>query len=105
MSSPAHAVVTGSFVGTGAQLSIKTLNSKVKCLWLTNANSADSAFYQSSMADGSMHKRLAAGTGSMVTGGNGVTPYAAADGAGFTLGADADMNVAGEVVHYTAICE
>lgn len=105
MSSPSQTVVTGSFVGTGAQLTIKTLNSKVKSLQLYNVTSGDSASYGSSMADGSMVKRLAAGTASFVTGGNGVTPYSGADGAGFTLGADADMNVAAEVVHYVAICE
>ena len=104
MSSPVNAVVTGSFLGTGADLTIKTLNSKVKCLWLTNAASGDSAFYQSSMADDSMFKRVAAGTHSLVTS-NGVTPYQAESGAGFSLGADTDMNVSGELVHYTAICE
>ncbi len=104
MSSPALNVVTGSFVGTGADLTIKTLPSKVKSIWLTNAASADSMFYQSSMADDSAFKRVAAGTNSLVTS-NGVTPYRAADGAGFSLGADTDMNVSGELVHYTAICE
>lgn len=105
MSSPAHNVVCGSFVGTGAELSVKTLPSKVRALWLNNAASGDSGFYQSSMADGSVFKRLAAGAGSLVTGGNGVTPYSGEDGAGFTLGADADLNANGETVHYTAICE
>lgn len=104
MSSPTNTVVTGSFLGTGADLSIKTLPSKVKAIWLNNAASGDSAFYQSSMADDSMFKRVAAGTGSLATT-NGVTPYQSSDGAGFSLGADADMNVSGELVHYTAICE
>lgn len=104
MSSPAAEIVTGSFIGTGSALNIKTLNSKVKALWLHNQSSADSAFWQKSMADASMMKRVAAGTQTYVSS-NGVTPYQAADGAGFTLGADSDMNVAGEIVHYMAICE
>lgn len=105
MSSPAHSVICGSFVGTGTALTIKTLNSKVKSLELLNITSGDSARYASSMPDGAMAKRLAAGTASFIAATTGVTPYSAADGAGFTLGADADMNVAGEVVHYIAICE
>jgi len=104
MASPSNAVVCGSFIGTGSDMTIKTLQSKVKAIWLTNVTSGDSAFYQSSMADDSMMKRVAAGTNALVTT-NGITPYSSSDGAGFAFGADADMNVAGEVVHYTAICE
>ena len=104
MSSPANVVVTGSFLGTGADLTIKSLPSKVKAIWLHNAASADSMFWSSSMDDDSAFKRVAAGTQTLVTS-NGVTPYRSSDGAGFSLGADADMNVSGELVHYTAICE
>lgn len=103
MASPGSNVVTGQFIGTGAQLTIKTLQARPKVLYL-NAGGA-SGMWSKSMADGSVYKRTAAGVGSLVTGGNGVTPYQAADGDGFTLGADADLNVNGTVVDYVAICE
>ncbi len=101
MASPGSNVVTGQVIGTGATIHVKTVGFSVKALWL-NAGGA-SGFYQKSMADGSVYKRTAAGVGSLVTGGNGVTPSTTHDG--FDLGADGDLNVNGTVIDYVAICE
>jgi hypothetical protein len=45
-----------------------------------------------------MTKEITAGTMSYVTGGNGITPLAT----GFRLGADANLNIAGQQVFFTA---
>jgi hypothetical protein len=62
---------------------------------LINVTSGDELFWQDTMADASGLKRVAAGAASFITS-DGVTPLSD----GFTLGADADMNVADEVVHW-----
>lgn len=100
MASPAANVVTGQFTATGAGLSIKTVGFRIKSLDMYVGGLF--AHWQKDMADDSMYKRLANGTGSLVTSG-GITPTTTHDG--FTLGADADINVNGAVVNYVAICE
>jgi hypothetical protein len=101
MASPGYMVIAGQLIGTGAPLVCKTVGFTVKSLTL-NAGGA-SANYTKNMADGSMYKRTTAGVGSLVTGGNGITPSPTHDG--FTLGADADINAAGVVIDYVAVCE
>jgi len=101
MASPGAEIVAGQFIATGAAYAVKTLPSAVKSL--TMRVGGLEATYTKTMADGSMYKRLANGTGSLVTGGNGITPSPTHDG--FTLGADADINVAGALIDYIAICE
>jgi hypothetical protein len=104
MASPSSNLHVGSFIGTGASLTIKSLPNKVKCIELYNVTSGDALYWQSSMADAAGVKQVAAGTRTFITA-NGITPYGGADGQGFTLGADADLNVAGEVVHFRAFYE
>jgi len=94
-------IVVGQYTGTGANLDIKTIGFAVKSLELRAANGAWGSWTKL-MADGSVHKRVTAGTGSLVTGGNGVTPQGKD---GFRIGADADLNAAGVVVDYIAVCE
>lgn len=97
MSSGVSRVMAGSVVGTGSALSVKTVGFRPKKVELFNATSGDQLEWTQSMADAAGLKRVAAGTGSFITS-NGVTPL----GNGFTLGADADVNASGEVVHWVA---
>lgn len=98
MGSPAGNVVTGSCVGTGADMNIRTVGFRPKRVVL-NVGGLDAA-WQKTMADDSMYKRLANGTGSLVTT-NGITPLSD----GFSLGADTDINAAGAIIHYTVFAE
>jgi hypothetical protein len=61
------------------------------------------AYWNDAMPAGSMYKRLANGTGSLVTGGNGISQDAG--GSGFDLGADADINSSGATITYEVIAE
>lgn len=101
MASPSANMITGQIKGTGALITITTVGMRVKALFLRSGGAE--GYYQNTMADGSTYKRTAAGVGSLVTGGNGVTPTATHDG--FSLGADADLNVAGQVIDYMAVSE
>ena len=103
MASGGRRVVTGSFKGTGADKEIKTVDFKPTVVRLTKtAGTAANAVWTESMAEGSMQKTVDDAGGARVTnvtGGTGVTPLAS----GFKLGADADLNVAGEVVHWECV--
>lgn len=88
----------GSFVGTGALVTINKVGFRPAHVRLFNVNSDDQAEWIEGMADGTMVKRLKAGGASLIASPNGITPLAN----GFSLGADADINVAGEVVHFIA---
>lgn len=100
MASPGCNVITGQIIGTGAAITVSTVGMRVKALWLKSGGVE--GYYQDTMADASMYKRLAAGTGSLATT-NGVTPNTTHDG--FQLGADADLNVAARVIDYVALCD
>lgn len=99
MSSGARRVYRGSFQGTGAQLDVTVVGFKPKEVRLFNSGAGLSVgMWTEAMPDGSMEKEITAGTCSFVTGGNGITPLVN----GFRLGADANLNIAGQVVYYTA---
>lgn len=91
----------GSFVGTGAQLDVLTPGFRPKRVRLLNVTGVCIGEWQDSMADAAMFKTVDSGSGttdiSFATT-NGITPLAN----GFRLGADADLNVAAEVVHWEA---
>lgn len=89
--------VTGSFKGTGAALDITSVGFRPKTVDLYNVAGTTIGHWTDMMADGEMLKQITAGTMSKVTT-NGVTPLAN----GFRVGADADMNVSGELVHWVA---
>lgn len=99
MASGARRILTGSFRGTGAQLDIKTIGFRPSLVKLYNITGNCQAVWLAGMADASMQKTVDSGAGttdmSAPTSG-GITPLAD----GFRLGADADLNVSGEVVHY-----
>ena len=95
MASGAAKVVRGSTVGDGSAQDIRSVGFRPRSVKLINVTSGDELFWQDTFADGAGLKRLAAGGASFITS-DGVTPLSD----GFTLGADADMNVADEVVHW-----
>jgi hypothetical protein len=100
MSSGVRKKYRGSFVGTGAQLDITVVGFRPREVTLQNVGAGlSSANWQESMPDGAMTKEITAGTMSYVTGGNGITPLVN----GFRLGADVNLNIAGQTVLFT--CE
>jgi len=98
MASGVSRVMTGAFLGTGADLDVKTVGFRPKKVELLGETGLVKAEWTSSMADGLMLKQVTAGTLSMSGAGVGVTPLAD----GFRLGADGDLNVADEKVHWVA---
>lgn len=90
-------VMRGAAVGTGANLDITTVGFRPRSVRIVNQDSADELYWHINMADGYGLKRVAAGTGSVITS-LGVTPLAA----GFRLGADTDINVDGETILWEA---
>jgi len=96
MASGAARRVTGAKTGTGSAFDIKDVGFRPREIHLINVTSGDEAWWFEGMADASMYKRVAAGTGALVVT-NGITPLQS----GFTFGADTDMNVAAELVRYS----
>lgn len=97
MSSGVKRVVTGGVTGTGAVLSVATIGFRPQKMELINVDGLAKADWNDVMADDSMLKTVTAGTMSLVTTG-GITPTSR----GFDLGADADLNVAGEQLLWVA---
>lgn len=89
-------LVTGSFVGTGAALDVETVGFKPRYVRMWNVSDPGTLEWTDGMADAAGFKHVD-GTQTQLSA-NGVTPIAK----GFTLGADADMNVSGEVIHFVA---
>ncbi|PNX52104.1 MAG: hypothetical protein BV456_00735 [Thermoplasmata archaeon M8B2D] len=97
MSSGVTRSMSGSFVGTAATVSIRTLNFRPKFVKIINATGVCFAEWCSSMPDASAMKTVTAGTTSYITT-LGITPLSN----GFSLGADTDLNVAAETVYWFA---
>ena len=97
MGSGVQRIITGAVVGTGAALDVKTVGFRPRKVTLLNETGLAKGEWTNSMADGEMLKTITAGTMSKVTT-NGVTPLSN----GFTIGADADVNAADELIHYVA---
>lgn len=97
MSSGVQRTVRGSFTGTGADLDVTTVGFRPRAVKLTNVTGLVTAEWQDGMADDSMVKRVTAGDMTNPTS-NGITPLAT----GFTVGADTDVNVSGEIVFFEA---
>lgn len=99
MSSVTTRTLVGSVIGTGAELEVKPSGGggdpiRVE---LFNSDGLATADWTCSMGNtGAMVKRITDGTMSLVTGATAITPVFG----GFTLGADADLNVAGEKIHW-----
>lgn len=91
----------GSFLGTGALLSITKLGFRPRVVKLFNVASGGlcTLYWNKEMPDASGFKEIphASAQNAFITS-NGITPLAN----GFSLGADTDVNVAGEQVYYEA---
>ena len=97
MASGAAKVVRGSFLGTGADVDVRTVGFRPRTVRLFNIDGLATAEWVEGMADASMVKRITDGTMTVPTSG-GVTPLSD----GFRLGNDGDMNAADELVRYEA---
>lgn len=97
MGSGVKRMVTGQLIGTGSALNVRTVTFRPSKVELYNEDGVAKAVWTNTMADAAMMKQVTAGTISVVTSG-GITPLSD----GFTLGADTDMNVSGEKVHWVA---
>lgn len=99
MSSGVQLKKNGAVVGTGANLDVRTVGYRPRSVRVFNLGAGlASGEWFDSMPDGSVIKRVTAGTMSLVTGGNGITPLAD----GFRIGADANLNVTGQTIHWEA---
>jgi hypothetical protein len=102
MASGAARVIRGSFVGTGSAKDIETIGFRPRSVRIYNVTGNCQATWLDSMADGACQKVVDSGSGtsdvSFITT-NGITPLAN----GFRLGADSDLNVASEIVHFEAV--
>jgi hypothetical protein len=97
MASGGKRVETGSFYGTGADKEIRTVGFRPKHVKVINRTGLCEAEWSADMPDDSAHKRVTAGTQTFITA-NGITPLSD----GFALGADADLNVDGELCYWVA---
>jgi hypothetical protein len=97
MGSGVNRIVVGAFTGTGAALNVRTVGFRPKAVHVINAGGLCQAWWTERMADAAAIKQITDGTISALTS-NGITPLSN----GFTLGADADLNVSGELCHYIA---
>lgn len=86
---------TGAVMGTGSDLDIDKIGFHPRAVLVVNASDPGYGYWTDSMADDSMAKQID-GTSGFVTS-NGITPR----DNGFTLGADTDLNVSGELIHVT----
>lgn len=100
--------LSGKVTGTGADLHVPLQDFTPRKVVLRNVAAGDELTWTDSMVVGGGFKRLTAGTGSYITS-LGVTPvdeYQLDSGQtpprGFTIGADTDINVSAEVIHWEA---
>lgn len=87
----------GSFVGTGADMEVRTVGFRPKHVHIVNITGLCEAEWLLGMADDSMVLRITAGTMTVPTT-NGITPLSD----GFAVGANADLNVSGELCRWMA---
>ena len=99
MSSGVARMMTGAVIGTGANLDVRTVGFRPRKVELINETGLATAVWTDSMADAEMFKAITAGTISKQAT-LGITPLSD----GFRIGADTDLNVADEKVHWVA-CE
>lgn len=96
MSSGVQLSKNGAFYGTGANIDVRTVGFRPRRVELYNEDGLCSAVWTDDMANAAGLKQITAGTMSKMT--LGVTPLSD----GFRLGADTDLNVAGEKVYWVA---
>lgn len=92
--------VVGSVMGTGAAINV-VLGFKPDHIEIINDTS--SASLEKFRGSANTTKTVAAGTRTTVTGAAGVSDYSGSTGEGFTIPADANVNVAAQLIRYKAI--
>ncbi len=97
MGSGVNRVVVGSVTGTGSIINVSHVGFRPKRVTLDNVGGLVTASWHKDMADASAIIRVTAGDMTFVTS-DGVTPLAG----GFRIGADANINASGELIHWTA---
>jgi len=99
MASGVNRVVTGGVVGTGASLNVDTVGFRPRLVRVVNVDSGGYSRLEwfDGMADAAAVKTAIAGDITVLTT-LGITPR----GEGFTLGADTDVNVSGELAYFEA---
>jgi hypothetical protein len=96
--SGARRTISGSVKGTGAMLEVRSIGFRPTKVELKNVGAGlCSADWNEAMPDASMFKRVTAGTATFPLT-NGITPLSD----GFRLGADANLNIAGQTIIWTA---
>lgn len=96
MSSGVQVSKNGAVKGTGANLDVRTVGFRPRRVELVNETGLVTAYWADTMADATGMKRVTAGDMTMMVAG--ITPLSD----GFRIGTDADLNVAGELVHWAA---
>ncbi|MBI4136859.1 hypothetical protein HY469_02240 [Candidatus Roizmanbacteria bacterium] len=92
-------VATGAYIDTGTVAAFTiTCGFKPKYVKIWNETSGDEEEWNEAMADAEAFKRVAAGTGALITS-NGITPTSN----GFTVGLDTDIHVTSEQLSWLAI--
>lgn len=96
------AIKTGTVTGTGALLSV-SCGFTPKRVEIINETDPGYYVWTDTMADGEMQKTIGDGTTTFATT-NGISVYAGTSSAaaGFSIGADTDMNAESDVIHWTA---
>lgn len=97
MSSGVQRAAQGSVVGTGSAINVRTVGFRPSSVKLFNVTGLVIAEWKATMADASLVKQVTDGTISFPTT-LGITPLSN----GFTIGADTDVNVAAETIHWEA---
>jgi len=87
---------SGSIVGTGVLINVTKIGFKPTSVKLFNITDGSFAFWTESMGAGAALKQKAGATSAVAAGGAGVTALSN----GFSLGADADLNAASDVIYF-----
>lgn len=98
MSSGTQLSKNGAVTGTGANLDVRTVGYRPRRVELVNEGGLVTAIWTDTMTEGRGFKRVTAGDMTQVAAGLGITPLSN----GFRIGADTDVNVDGEKIHWVA---
>jgi hypothetical protein len=98
MSSGVQLSKNGAVTGTGANLDVLTVGFRPRRVQLINLGGLVTAEWLDSMTEGRGVKRVTAGDMTQIAAAAGITPLSN----GFRIGNDADVNVAGELIHWVA---
>jgi hypothetical protein len=98
MSSGTQLSKNGAVIGTGANLDVRSVGYRPRRVELFNETGLVTAIWTNSMTEGRGLKAITAGTISLIGAGLGITPLSN----GFRIGADTDLNVVAEHIHWVA---